>query len=93
VDAATAERFGLANRVVPPAEALPAAQALAQRLAQGPTYAHGLTKLMVNNEWTMDLVSALESEAQAQALMMMGADHRAFYEAFVAKRPPRFEGR
>jgi enoyl-CoA hydratase/carnithine racemase len=93
VDAAAAERFGLANRVVPPAEVLPAAQALAARLAHGPTYAHGLTKLMVNNEWTMDLVSALEAEAQAQALMMMGADHRAFYEAFREKRPPRFEGR
>jgi enoyl-CoA hydratase/carnithine racemase len=52
-----------------------------------------MTKRMVNNEWNMDLVSALESEAQAQALMMMGGDHRAFYEAFREKRPPEFRGR
>src|SRR6185369_4796796 len=93
VDAATAERCGLANRVVPVEQVLPAARALAERLAAGPTYAQGLTKLMVNNEWTMDLGTALESEAQAQALMMMGADHRAFYEAFKEKRPPVFQGR
>ncbi len=93
VDAPTAERHGLANRVVPGDQLLPTAQALAERLANGPTYAQGLTKLMVNNEWTMDLGSALESEAQAQALMMMGADHRAFFEAFREKRPPVFKGR
>jgi enoyl-CoA hydratase/carnithine racemase len=93
VDAPTAERYGLANRVVPVEQVLPAAHALAERLANGPTYAQGLTKLMVNNEWTMDLGTALESEAQAQALMMMGADHRAFYEAFREKRAPVFKGR
>ena len=93
VDAATAARFGLANRVVPAEVLLPEARALAARLANGPTYAQGLTKLMVNNEWTMDLGAALEAEAQAQALMMMGADHRAFFEAFREKRPPVFKGR
>lgn len=93
VDAATAERYGLANRVVPKDQVLPAAYALAERLAKGPTYALGLTKLMVNNEWTMDLGAALEAEAQAQALMMMGADHRAFFEAFREKRAPTFQGR
>lgn len=93
VDAPTAERFGLANRVVPAAEVLPTAQAWGARLAAGPSFALGATKLMVNNEWGMDLVSALESEAQAQALMMMGADHRAFYEAFQQKQKPVFTGR
>jgi enoyl-CoA hydratase/carnithine racemase len=93
VDAATAERYGLANRVVAAEQVLPAARALAERLANGPTYAQGLTKVMVNNEWTMDLGTALEAEAQAQALMMMGADHRAFYEAFREKRAPVFKGR
>lgn len=93
VDAKTAERYGLANRVVPKDQVLPAARALAERLANGPTYALGLTKLMVNSEWTMDLAAALESEAQAQALMMMGADHRAFFEAFREKRAPVFKGR
>ena len=41
----------------------------------------------------MDIASAVELEAEAQALMMMGEDHRAFYEAFVAKRKPEFKGR
>jgi len=93
VDAATAARYGLANRVVPAEAVLAEARALAARLANGPTFAQGLTKLMVNNEWTMDLGAALEAEAQAQALMMMGADHRAFFEAFREKRPPVFKGR
>jgi enoyl-CoA hydratase/carnithine racemase len=93
VDARAAERYGLANRVVPPEELLPAAREWAARLAQGPGFALGTTKLMVNNEWNMDLVSALEAEAQAQALMMMGEDHRAFYEAFREKRTGVFKGR
>ena len=93
VDAAAAERCGLTYRVVPGEQVLPEARALAERLARGPSYALGLTKLMVNNEWTMDLGSALEAEAQAQALMMMGADHRAFFEAFREKRTPEFKGR
>jgi enoyl-CoA hydratase/carnithine racemase len=93
VDAVTADRYGLATRVAPTDQVLPHARELAVRLANGPTYALGLTKLMVNNEWTMDVNAALEAEAQAQALMMMGADHRAFYEAFVAKEKPKFRGR
>lgn len=93
VDAATAERYGLANRVVPVEQVLPTARDLAERLVAGPTYSIGVTKLMVNNEWTMDLNAALEAEAQAQALMMMGEDHRTFYEAFKEKQKPRFKGK
>lgn len=93
VDAARAERYGLATQVLPADQVLNAAQALAVRLATGPTYAHGVTKMMVNNEWNMDLISALEAEAQAQALMMMGNDHRVFYEAFKEKQKPQFTGR
>ncbi len=93
VDAATAERYGLATRVVPLPEVMPTARELAARLAAGPTYSLGVTKLMVNNEWTMDINAALEAEAQAQALMMMGEDHRAFYEAFKEKRKAEFKGR
>ncbi len=93
VDASTAERIGLVNRVVPKAQVLPLAREWAARLAQGPTFSIGMTKTLVNNEWTMDIGSAIEAEAQAQALMMMGEDHRAFYEAFVAKRKPEFKGR
>ncbi|MBA3534387.1 MAG: enoyl-CoA hydratase family protein [Ardenticatenales bacterium] len=93
VDAHTAERYGLVNRVLPQAQLLPTAHEWAERLAQGPTFAHSMTKRMVNNEWNMDLLSALESEAQAQALMMMGEDHRLFYEAFIEKAKPAFVGR
>lgn len=93
VDAATADRYGLANRVVPHEELLPTAQTWAKRLAQGPTMALGMTKRMVNNEWQMDLASALEAEAQAQALLLMAEDHRIFYEAFLEKARPRFVGR
>lgn len=93
IDAATAERYGLVNRVVPPAELLPKAQEWASRLAHGPTLAISMTKRLVNNEWNMDLVSAIESEAQAQALLLMGEDHRIFYEAFKEKVEPKFSGR
>jgi enoyl-CoA hydratase/carnithine racemase len=93
IDAATAERYGLVNRVVPHEGLLPAAHELATRLAQGPGLALSMTKRMLNNEWNMDLVSALEAEAQAQALLLMGEDHRRFYEAFTAKAKPKFIGR
>lgn len=93
IDARTAERIGLVNRVVPREQVLTAACEWAGRLAAGPTYSLGLTKAMLNNEWNMDLISAVEAEAQAQALMMMGEDHRAFYEAFKEKRRPEFKGR
>src|SRR5437899_1038276 len=86
IDATTAERYGLVNRVVPHADLLPTAQEWAKRLAQGPTLAISMTKKMINSELTMDLVSAIEAEAQAQALMLMGEDHRQFYEAFKARR-------
>jgi enoyl-CoA hydratase/carnithine racemase len=93
IDAATAERYGLVNRVVPHGDLLAAAGDWARRLANGPTLALSMTKRMVQHEWTMDLPAALESEAQAQALMLMGEDHRCFYEAFTAKEKPEFVGR
>jgi enoyl-CoA hydratase/carnithine racemase len=93
LDALTAERYGLVNRVVPHDQLLPAAYEWARRLAQGPTLAQAMTKRMVNNEWNMDLLSAIEAEAQAQALLLMGEDHRRFYEAFLEKAQAAFVGR
>ena len=87
IDALTAERFGLVNRVVP------SANAWAKRLAQGPTLAISMTKHLINHELSMDLVSAIEADAQAQALMLMGDDHQRFFEAFKAKEKPKFTGR
>jgi enoyl-CoA hydratase/carnithine racemase len=93
IDAKTAKEIGLVTRLVPPEEVMSTAAELASQLAQGPSLALSMTKRMVNNEWNMDLISALESEAQAQALMMMGEDHRIFYEAFKEKQNPEFIGR
>jgi len=93
LDAATAERYGLVNRVVAHAELLPRAYDWARRLAEGPTLAISMTKRMLNNELSMDFVAAIEAEAQAQALLLLGADHRIFYEAFTAKQKPTFTGR
>lgn len=93
IDAATAERYGLVNRVVPHEQLLEAARNWARQLADGPTFALSMTKRMLNNEQHMDLVSALEAEAQAQALLLMGEDHRRFYETFQSKTRPEFTGR
>jgi enoyl-CoA hydratase/carnithine racemase len=93
IDASTAERYGLVNRVVPHGDLLPVAYEWARRLAQGPTLAISMTKHMLNRELNMDLVAAIEAEAQAQALILMGEDHRIFYEAFQGKVQPRFIGK
>ena len=93
IDVATAERYGLVNRIVPHAELLPAAHAWARRLAEGPTLAISMTKHMLTREINMDLISAIEAEAQAQALLLMGEDHRIFYESFKNKIKPTFTGR
>ena len=86
IDVVAVERYGLVNRVVPHDELLPAARQWARRLADGPTFAISMTKRMLNHEPNMDLVSAIEAEAQAQALLLMGDDHRRFYEAFKARQ-------
>jgi enoyl-CoA hydratase/carnithine racemase len=91
--AAEALRIGLTNRVVAVEQVLPEAQALAQKLARGPRFALGMTKEMLNREPGMSLEEALEAEAQAQQICMATRDFKEAYEAFVAKREPRFEGR
>lgn len=85
-----AYRIGLYNRVVPDGEALAAARTTAEKLAQGPALAHQATKEALDREAHMELAAALTHEAQVQASLMTGADFREAYEAFVAKRPPRF---
>ncbi|MBO0726360.1 MAG: enoyl-CoA hydratase family protein, partial [Blastocatellia bacterium] len=93
IDAATAERYGLVNKVAPHDELMNAAREWADRLSRGPAFALAMTKTMINNEWSMDLASAIEAEAQAQALLLMGEDHRRFFEAFSNKQEPEFRGR
>ena len=93
VNAQRAEQIGLVNRVVPHDDLMSAAREWAERLAQGPTLAIGMTKRMLTNELGMDLVAAIEAEAQAQALLLMGEDHRRFYDAFREKRKPEWMAR
>jgi enoyl-CoA hydratase/carnithine racemase len=86
------ERWGFWN-AVHSSEALEgAAMALAQRLAAGPTFAHGITKTQINQEWNMGLEQAIEAEAQAQAICMQTRDFERAYAAFVAKEKPVFAG-
>jgi enoyl-CoA hydratase/carnithine racemase len=92
IDAAEAYRIGLANRVVPKAEVLPTAMAMALRMSEGPAFAHAMTKQMIEAESTMGLDEAIEAEAQAQAICMAHPDFREAYEALMEKRAPRFQG-
>src|SRR5438552_935584 len=90
IDAQTALRIGLYNRVVADAAVMGEARGLAERLARGPSVALGSTKDALNREAHMDLVTALEAEARAQAGCMVSPNFRAAYEAFKAKREPKF---
>jgi len=91
VDAERAERIGLVNRVVP-AEALrEEADAFARRLAKGPAFALAMTKRMIEYEGHVDFTTAIEAEAQAQAVCMEHPDFLEAHEAWKEKRDPRFK--
>jgi len=84
--------WGFFNALHDNAALLPAAHKLAAQLAQGPTFAHGMTKTMLHQEWAMTLDQAIEAEAQAQAICMQTQDFKRAYEAFAAKQRPQFQG-
>ncbi|MBH9554340.1 enoyl-CoA hydratase family protein [Inhella gelatinilytica] len=86
------ERWGFFNRLCAPEDLLGEAQALAAQLVAGPTFANGITKTMLHQEWAMTVEQAIEAEAQAQAICMLTQDFKRAYEAFAAKRKPVFEG-
>ena len=86
------ERWGFYNALHPADELEPRALALARQLANGPTFAHGITKTQLNQEWNMGLEQAIEAEAQAQAICMQTADFERAYRAFVARETPTFGG-
>ena len=86
------ERWGFFNRICAPEDLAAAARKLAASLCEGPTFANGITKTMLHQEWAMTIDQAIEAEAQAQAICMMTQDFTRAYEAFVAKQKPRFEG-
>jgi enoyl-CoA hydratase/carnithine racemase len=93
VDAETAHRYGLATRIVDDEDVVAEALALAARFASGPWLAYADTKLLLSRELDVDLTSAVELEAQAQALLMRTRDHHEFHDAFREKRDPSWEGR
>jgi enoyl-CoA hydratase/carnithine racemase len=86
------ERWGFFNRLVSGEELEREAVTLARKLAEGPNFAHMMTKTMLAQEWSMSLEQAIEAEAQAQAICMQTQDFRRAYEAFVAKQKPSFAG-
>jgi enoyl-CoA hydratase/carnithine racemase len=92
MSAAEGVAWGFYNALHPRAELEPNAVAFARALADGPWFAHGITKTMLNQEWAMGLDEMVESEAQAQAICMATGDFRRAFEAFAAKRKPVFEG-
>ncbi len=90
ISAEEAHRIGLYNRVVSGDAVLSEARDMAERLARGPSFALEITKDALNREASTDLVSALEAEAQAQAVCMQNPNFREAYDAFVEKRDTRF---
>jgi enoyl-CoA hydratase/carnithine racemase len=86
------ERWGFFNRLCAPESLLDDAQAFASSLANGPTFAHAMTKKMLQQEWNMGVDEAIEAEAQSQAILMAGNDFHRAYHAFVAREKPQFEG-
>jgi enoyl-CoA hydratase/carnithine racemase len=87
-----AERWGFYNRIVEPDALVDEARTLARFLADGPTFAHGITKRALHQEWAMGVDEAIEAEAQAQAICMQTDDFARAYRAFAAKERPVFEG-
>ncbi|MCB2038730.1 MAG: enoyl-CoA hydratase, partial [Ottowia sp.] len=84
--------WGFFNALHEPGDLLVRAQGMAAELAAGPTFAHGMTKTMLSQEWAMTIEQAIEAEAQAQAICMQTQDFRRAYEAFAARQKPVFGG-
>ncbi|HXV64656.1 MAG TPA: enoyl-CoA hydratase family protein [Vicinamibacteria bacterium] len=88
-----AERWGFYNRLCSSETLVKEAQELALSLASGPSFAHMMTKTQLDQEWAMSLETAIEAEAQAQAICMQTSDFERAYRAFVSKQKPEFEGK
>jgi len=84
--------WGYFNSIVPKDDLLATAQKMALSLANGPAFAHSMTKKCLHQEWTQTIEQALETEAEAQAICMKTLDFERAYHAFVNKERPKFEG-
>ena len=92
IDGVEAERWGFYNRLTDPESLLRDAAAFAHGLADGPAFAHTVTKRCLHQEWDMSIDAAIDHEAEAQAVCMETNDFSRAYHAFVNKKPPVFEG-
>ena len=92
MDGTEAVQWGFYNKLCEPQSVLTEAHAMARALADGPTFAHAMTKKCIHQEWSMGIDEAIEAEAQAQAICMQTKDYERAYEAFVAKQKPMFQG-
>jgi enoyl-CoA hydratase/carnithine racemase len=92
MDGTEAAQWGFFNRLCEPERVLDEARAMAKSLADGPTFAHAMTKRCIHQEWSMGIDESIEAEAQAQAICMQTKDYERAYEAFVGKNRPVFEG-
>ncbi|MCW3473880.1 enoyl-CoA hydratase family protein [Limobrevibacterium gyesilva] len=92
MDGVEAERWGFYNRLCTSDAVLTEAQALAAQIADGPTFAHAMTKRCIHQEWSMSVDDAVEAEAQAQAICMQTKDFGRAYYAFAEKKKPIFAG-
>ena len=92
IDAREALRIGLVSRVVPDAELLPAARALAARIAVNPPYALRMTKRLLRDGRHVKLDTALDMAAAMQSLAHSTNDHKRAIAAFIARETPAFSG-
>ena len=92
MDGTEALEWGFYNRLLDPDSLLADASAFARKIADGPTFAHAMTKKMLRAEWDMGLIDAVRAEAKAQAICMQTDDFARSYRAFVDKKNPKFEG-
>ena len=92
MSAAEGHAWGFYNRLIDAPNLEADARAYAKSLADGPWFAHGITKTMMSQEWAMGIDEMIESEAQAQAVCMATGDFKRAFDAFAAKSRPKFEG-
>jgi enoyl-CoA hydratase/carnithine racemase len=86
------QAWGFYNEIVPADKVLEKAQQVAHSLADGPAFAHAMTKKCLHQEWNQSIEEALETEAEAQAICMQTKDFERAYQAFAAKQKPQFQG-
>jgi enoyl-CoA hydratase/carnithine racemase len=84
--------WGFHNEIVPGEKLLQRAQDVARSIAEGPAFAHAMTKKCLHQEWNQSIEEALETEAEAQAICMQTHDFERAYNAFAARQKPQFQG-